>query len=306
MENLTLENPVLKNIDLVDLMSYLYRRIVAIVLSFFAGAVLVGGISIFSPNLYVSTALLAPREGSGSLGNISAQYSGIASLAGINLGNESQSSTVYAVETLKSRRFFGDFLYGDILIDLMAVKHWDRDKNEAVIDESIYDVVKEKWVRSVGTEFKVKPSIQEAHSVFIEDFFDVTIIEDTGFVRIKVKHRSPEVAKDWATLIMESINEAMRERDVSEAKSSIVFLEEQQKKTNLVSLVDVFASLIEEQIKTVMLANASKEYTFRIIDPPVTAELPSEPNRVLLSLIGAFLLSFSLIFVLVIKYLRSI
>jgi LPS O-antigen subunit length determinant protein (WzzB/FepE family) len=90
-------------------------------------------------------------------------------------------------------------------------------------------------------------------------------------------------------LVVKGVNEAVRARDVAEAERSIAFLNEQRNRTSLVSLTEVFAALIEQQTKTVMLANASEEYVFRIIDPPVVPELKSEPRRALIAILGTVL-----------------
>ena len=97
------------------------------------------------------------------------------------------------------------------------------------------------------------------------------------------------MARDWVNLLIKGINEAVRARDVREAENSIEFLNEQRMKTNLVSLTEVFSELIEEQTKTVMLANASDEYVFQVIEPPVAPELKSEPSRALICVLGTML-----------------
>ena len=51
----------------------------------------------------------------------------------------------------------------------------------------------------------------------------------------------------------------------------------------------MFAELIEQQTKTVMLASASDEYVFQVIDPPVAPELKSEPQRALICALGVLL-----------------
>jgi LPS O-antigen subunit length determinant protein (WzzB/FepE family) len=76
---------------------------------------------------------------------------------------------------------------------------------------------------------------------------------------------------------------------LKEAEKSIAFLNQQRFKTNLVSLTEVFADLIEQQTKTVMLANASDEYVFQVIEPPVAPELKSEPKRALICILGTLL-----------------
>ena len=56
---------------------------------------------------------------------------------------------------------------------------------------------------------------------------------------------------------------------------------------------DVFYSLIESQTKTKMLSYARKDYSFRIIDPPIVSEKRASPNKIRIvvssSIIGFFL-----------------
>ena len=237
-------------------------------------------------------ALLAPRVdggAGGSLGQLASQYGGLASLAGINIGGlGDDGKTAIATEMLKSREFFGEYLYDHVLVDLMAAEAWDpASKNH--VDTSIYDSASQTWVRDVGPSFRVKPSVQEAHKAFVERFLSVSEDEQTGFVTLAITHFSPPVARDWVILIVNGVNNAVRARDVEEAENSIAFLNEQRQKTSLVSLTEVFAELIEQQTKTVMLAAASEEYVFQIIDPPVAPELKSEPSRALICILGVLL-----------------
>ena len=189
---------------------------------------------------------------------------------------------------LKSRQFFGTYLYDDVLIDLMAAEGWDRGTGKVLIDDSLFDVKTATWVRDVSEEFQVKPSVQEAHESF-KGFLSVAEDTKTGLVTVEVTHYSPTVARNWVALVVEGVNEAVRARDVEEAEKSIAFLNQQRLKTNLVSLTEVFAELIEQQTKTVMLANASDEYVFQVIEPPVAPELKSEPKRALICVLGTLL-----------------
>jgi LPS O-antigen subunit length determinant protein (WzzB/FepE family) len=187
---------------------------------------------------------------------------------------------------LKSREFFGQYLYDQILVDLMATEGWDSASKTSIVDNSIYDSASQKWVRNVGPSFQVKPSLQEAHKAFVDGSLSVSKDKQTGFITLAITHYSPSVARDWVLMIVNGVNDAVRARDVQEAKNSIAFLNEQRLKTSLVSLTEVFAELIEEQTKTVMLAAASEEYVFQVIDPPVAPELKSEPSRARLCILG--------------------
>ncbi len=250
-------------------------------------------VALLLPNKYTSEALLAPRVDSGAggmLGQMASQFGGLASLAGVNLGGlGDQGASVVAIEMLKSREFFGKYLYDAVLVDLMAAEGWDRGTSKVVIDDSIFDADSATWVRDVSEEFQVKPSIQEAYEEFFEEFLSVAEDKNTGFVTVSVTHYSPTVARDWVRLIVNGVNDAVRARDVEEAEKSIAFLNQQRLKTNLVSMTEVFAELIEQQTKTVMLANASDEYVFQVIEPPIAPELKSEPRRALICILGTLL-----------------
>ena len=87
----------------------------------------------------------------------------------------------------------------------------------------------------------------------------------------------------------EPCGEDLRSKDIGEAEESIKFLETQREKTRILSLDEVFAQLIEEQTKTIMLANVSKDYVFDVIDPPVASELKSKPSRRLICVVGTLL-----------------
>ena len=67
---------------------------------------------------------------------------------------------------LKSREFFGTYLYDSVLVDLMAAEGWERGTGKILIDDSLFDTSTAAWVRDVGEEFEVKLSVQEAHMEF--------------------------------------------------------------------------------------------------------------------------------------------
>lgn len=271
-----------EEIDLREVFSVFWEGRFIIVAGLMLSAILGGTYALNLPNKYTADALLAPRaEGaaSGRLASLASQYSGLAGLAGIDLGGiGGNNKAMIAMELLKSREFFGEYLYEIVLVDLMASKTWDFADDMVLYDASIYEVETGEWVREVEPGRQSKPSVQEAHKNFLPL---MTVSEDskTGFVSIAVTHFSPRVARDWVTLIILGVNDAIRARDVEEAEKSIAFLNEQRSMTSLVSLTEVFAALIEEQTKTVMLARASDEYVFQVIEPPVISEERSEPSR---------------------------
>ena len=100
---------------------------------------------------------------------------------------------------------------------------------------------------------------------------------------------SPFLAQQWVTALIDDLNVSVMEQDVAEAEQAIAYLRKQLANTSLVELRGVFARLIEEQSKVVMLAQASSEYLLKTIDPAVAPEIRTRPNRRLIVILGAML-----------------
>ena len=279
-------------IDLKELFTLLWngKLVITLITGFAAACAVLYALSL--PNIYESKALLAPKDesGAGGLAGLARQYGGLASLAGINIGGGGgeSSKSMMAQQKIQSLDFFTRHLYEKIVVDLMAVDHWDAASGALVIDPDVFDVQSQAWLRDVSYPQQIKPSPQEAHEEFLEV---LSLSEDkkTSLVTIAIKHQSPVVAQAWVELIISAVTEELRGSDVEEAQGSIEFLEQQRTQTALVSLDEVFAQLIEEQTKTIMLANVSKDYVFNVIDPAVVPELKSEPKRALICILGTFL-----------------
>lgn len=265
-----------------------------------AGKWLIGGITfavtaialivaLMLPNIYRAEALLAPNDQNraGGLSALAAQYGGLASLAGISLGSDSTDRTTIGLEILKSRKFISDFIQQHaILVPLMAASGWDQDSGELEIDSSIYDVTAEKWVRDVRRPKKMIPSLQEAYEEFSKEILSVSQNKRTSIITVSIEHYSPTVAKQWVDWLVADINTTVMRTDVDEAEQAIEYLNRQIESTSLAELQKVFSSLIEEQTKTVLLAEVSDEYLFKTLDPAVAPEEKAKPSRTLILVLG--------------------
>lgn len=248
--------------------------------------------SLSLPNIYRSEALLAPvSENSGM--KIPAQLGGLASLAGINIGGMGGvDKTGLAIEILKSREFLSRFIEKhDLLIPLMASKGWRQTDDSYILDEEIYDTLSKQWVRVVKAPLIAKPSLLEAQES-LGKLISVSVDKNTSMVKLGVEHYSPNLAKQIVDNLISDINSDMRERDIVEAKRSIIFLSEQLNSTSISDIRTMLYSLIEEQTKTLMLADARTSYVFKTIDSAVVPQKKHKPSRALLvfvcSILGVF------------------
>jgi capsular polysaccharide biosynthesis protein len=240
------------------------------------------------PDVYKSEVTLAPANGDTSGMRIPGQLGGLASLAGFNLGNSGTDKTKLALAVLDSKKFKMDFIERhDLLPNLMAVDEWNRNDNEIVYNEEVYDSSTKTWIRQVEPPKQAKPSLQEAVLVFNSILVSGKNAE-TGLVNVSIEHRSPYVARQWVEWLIRDLNENMRARDKEESTKSIAYLEAQLEKTQLADVKQVLFELIEDQIKTSMVTEVRHEYIFKTIDPAIVPEQKTKPARALICLIGTF------------------
>lgn len=256
------------------------------------------------PNVYQSEVTLSPASEGGGL-NISGQLGGLAALAGVSIGDKGGDKTTLAIEILKSREFLGRFINDhDLYVPIVAASGWDRENDELLINPSIYNKLTKEWVREVKEPFKAKPSILETIELF-EKKMTVSQDKTTGIVKISVEYFSPKVAKDWVDNIVKSINEEMRNKDISEAEKSIKYLKKQLDSTNVSEIRTMLFALIEEQTKKLMLANARTEYIFKTVDKAVIAEKKSKPARALIVILGFIVGMLIATLLIVVRYYKT-
>lgn len=241
------------------------------------------------PNIYKADALLASAESSngGGLSKMAGQLGGLAALAGVNLGSAESSQTDLAVQVMKSRQFVDAFIEKhELLIPLMAAKDWDLSKNKLILDEDVYNSSTSEWLREPDGLRGAKPSAQEAFEVFIKDVLSVNQDKENGLYTVSVKHYSPYEAQRWVNWLIEDINKVMRERTITETTQNLSYLNLQLTKTSITDMQSTFYKLIEEQTKSLMLAEVQEEFVFKVIDPAVVPELKDEPKRALICVLG--------------------
>jgi LPS O-antigen subunit length determinant protein (WzzB/FepE family) len=242
------------------------------------------------PNIYQSKALLVPIDSSSGISGALGQYSGLAGLAGINLPSDVEGNSIKALNKLKSLSFFENNVMPRIFLpNLMAVESWDYKTNLLSYDEDIYNKNTNTWVRKYSYPIKQIPSAQESFAVFMSDHMTLSEDKKTGFVTLKIKHQSPFVAKQWSELIVNEVNNFYRQKDKSESKKSVTYLNEQIAISNLSEIKQVIAELLQQETQKLALIEASQYYVYDYIDPPAVMETKNEPSRALICILSALL-----------------
>ncbi|EKO3846176.1 MULTISPECIES: Wzz/FepE/Etk N-terminal domain-containing protein [Vibrio harveyi group] len=279
-------------IDLRELFNALWKGKWIIIVTIFVFAVGSVLYALSLPNIYKSDALLAPAESSngGGLSKMAGQLGGLAALAGVNLGAGESSQTDLAVQVMKSRQFVETFINKhDLLVPLMAAKDWDLANNKLILNEELYNSNTGEWLREPNGLRGVTPTAQEAFEVFSKEVMSVSQDKESGLYTISVKHYSPYVAQQWVNWLIEDINKVMRERTIAETSQNLAYLNTQLQKTAVADMQSTFYKLIEEQTKSLMLAEVQEEFIFKVVDPAVAPELKDGPKRALICVLGTLL-----------------
>jgi uncharacterized protein involved in exopolysaccharide biosynthesis len=229
-------------------------------------------IPIFRAEVVVTTVRQGGLNASSSLSNQLGGLAGIASLAGVNLetGNGAERE---ARALLQSRHMVEEFIKtNDLIGELLP-----HPKKPA----TLWRAVKE----------------------FREGVITIREEKRTGLTTIAMDWMDPGIAAEWANSFVALTNNRIRTRAIDDSSRNIAFLNKQIAQTNVVEVQRVMYNLIENETKTLMLANARVEYAFTIIDPAVPPELKISPKRTLIVAVGILV---GLVFGLLAAYFRSV
>ena len=294
-------------IDLRELFMVLWAgkiKIVAIT-AVFAVASVIFALSV--PNQYKATALLAPAKSSGGgLSGALGQLGGLASLAGVSIGGGESSEAQIAQEIMKSWNFIEGFVAdNDLAVALFAAEGWSKGSNELQINSDVYDTQNKQWLIENEAGVVGPPSSWNLFKAF---FGRLAVSEDkkSGLVSVSIEYYSPQIAKQWLDMYVSAVNAHMQQRQVEKVTSNISYLQAQIEKTSIAEMREVFYTIIEEQTKNKMVAEASPEYAFVAVSPSMVPEEKSQPKRALICILGTLLGGMlSVLLVLIMHYARK-
>lgn len=285
----TAKNTTNEDLSLYGLFLLFINNWLILVISGLGFAVIALIWAVNQPNIYKAETLLMPvKNDQGGLSGIAGNLGGLASLAGVSIPEGKNDNTKLAMELLKSRQFISKFIEeNNLLVPIVAAKNWDVATNKLVIDENKYDTKTSKWIRKTVAPRKTIPSLQEAYDVFIS-MLEVEVEPKTKFVRVSIEFYSPYLAAEWTAKLISMLNEHIRALDRTEANDSIAYLKELAEKSYVAGLKNIFSSLMEEQLKSQMLAEVRKDYVFKVVDPAIAPEVKSKPKRAIIIIIAGF------------------
>jgi len=222
--------------------------------------------------VFSADVLLAPVTQSGSGGGASlanSQFAGIASLAGISLpgGGSAQQE---AIATLESRIMTNAFINDRNLLPELYEARWDQSA--------------QRWKSDDPNKI---PTLWEATRYFDQKIRLVATDKKTGLVTMTIRWRDPVEAADWANDLVLRTNTYLRDKAIDRASKNLQFLQQQLEKTSILEVRQSIYRLMENEIKTLTLAQGATDYAFKVIDPAVVPRRKVSPKRMLF-LLGGF------------------
>ncbi|HSY08583.1 MAG TPA: Wzz/FepE/Etk N-terminal domain-containing protein [Steroidobacteraceae bacterium] len=243
-------------IDLVALWqtAWSHKTLIAITTAICTGIAIV--LALTATPIFRAIVVVTPVKdtGMGGEGGLSGDLGGLASLAGIGLGETGAKLENQAI--LVSRGLVEEF-------------------------------VKSKDVFPIFTAAaQPQPSLWIAVEKFRHAVLDIEEDKLKGTTTITMDWPDPHVAARWANGFVALANNLVRQRAIRDSTREIAYLNEQLQKTNELEVRKGMYNLIEAQTKTLMLANGRDEYAYTVVDPAVVADVRVSPRRTLMALSG--------------------
>ena len=227
-----------------------------------------------APKIWVSDTVIALSSKEGQ-GRSSSNALGMATMAGLAVsgGTGVDKKAQLVMTSIHSRDFIKHIMsLPNTLPELMATESYDESEQTSNFNSSIYNIENNEWVQGKPPFYLIQTEYNNAVSSFYDPL-------GTGFIYISVKHRSPVFAQKFLNLLILEINNLLRAQDLFEAEASLEYLYDQLNKVTQSEVLESITQLIENQLRTKMIANIRDDYAIYAVDTPHLPELRFSPQR---------------------------
>jgi uncharacterized protein involved in exopolysaccharide biosynthesis len=217
-----------------------------------------GGVTyaLLAQEWYKADVVLAPADAKQSMSGALAQFGGLASLAGISLPGAGEQAPV---AVLKSKEFARSFITD---LNLMPVFLKDAESSGKPLD------------------------IRDAVRVFDTSVRTISEDKKTGLVTLSIRWKDAETAAKWANLLVQRLNERLRQQALAESERNVAYLQKEMAATSVVSLQQSMGRVLEGEMQKLMLARGNEEFAFKVIDRATPPKLRESPKRSLIAIVS--------------------
>ncbi len=209
------------------------------------------------------------RSSGGGDAALGGALGGIASLAGISVGES--SGRAYALGRVKSQQLLLDYIRASNAKSILFASRWDQ--KSATFNKDADG--------RTPTDLQAVARFKKSVMRFDEDPL-------TRLISVQVDWSNPKQSAKWGNEYISYVDRVLREEKLIETQQSLIFLRRELETTQLPEIRAAVARLIQDQLRQQVLARGTRSYAFRIVDPAVAAEKPVKPQRLLLTAAAAF------------------
>jgi LPS O-antigen subunit length determinant protein (WzzB/FepE family) len=206
-----------------------------------------------------------------TLGAMAGHLGGLADLAGMGTsgGSNKEASLAY----LRSRIMLEGFIKENDLLPILYSKKWD--------------VATKKWRTDDSEDI---PTLWKAYELWTKRIFDLQYDKKANIATLTITWKNREQAVAWANGFIARANANLREKTIAETQLTLSYLEKELQKTSVVEVQNTIFKVMENQFKTMMMANTQEQFAFKVIDPAQVVDEDAfvKPNRPMIVGIGGF------------------
>ncbi len=245
--------------------------------------------------LYTASMVVAPATDAGAqnLTSSLSRFSGLASLAGINLPVE---------ESVSPFTQFNELLRSATLAQRVEEKHGILTR----VFKDDWDAENGQWLRPSGLKAMVKrwlypffhlpawtPPTIHGLAGFLEENVVVFEVGRSGMRQIEFRHKDPTFALHLLTWIHEECDALIRQGAEERTSSQIQYIESKLRNVTTAEHRQSLVELLSDQEKRMMMIQVDLPFAARIVEAPMVSDKPTSPKPKLmlaLAVAGGFLI----------------
>ncbi len=266
--------------DILDLAQLIRKKYWTIAVYVGVFVLLATTYSLFSNSYYRSQTILSPAAHDSASSSTGALLGSLGSLSSV-IGDPGQRELSQTIAFLESRSFTLDFLKASNALPLLLPEFWDGDKKEwKPIKTSLFSSIR----TALGNRTPIRDAETYRHDVAFHRFSrlrSVNVENAAQLVTLNIEWTDPIIAANWVNTMVTLLNEHARQRKIQESTLNIQYLRAEIESTNIVSAHTALYSLLEQELRSSMIANVRREYALQVIDPAVPANRPYRPKPLL-------------------------
>ncbi len=250
--------------------------------------------TLFLPNIYVSKTILVPKQQEKA---IPGTASALASIAGINIGNESSSVKISKIfqELLNDFSFNRKVIIKHNLLDRFREENMLKNMvfvfNFKKVYEFFFDIFSSDESKKISKEEKI-------YSLFKKTQSAISISDDKRSNLIVLKAKLPDrfLAKDLVEIYLMEMSDYVKKMDLENIESQMKYYQNELSKIDDIELKENILNLISNLIKRKVLSQSGKFYMVKQLTEPKVAFIKDKvaPKRsliVIVTFVSAFLIS---------------